>query len=1005
MSVIQMMQRLTSQLDPRRSFAIRIGLVIILLVSFTLTAWSVVTLLSVRQSVTAQTKSAFQTKSQALERLISLFLSQKAIQLSVLAQDDSIREAIITRNNSYGVSEDDAISIVRGLDEHWIHAPPEDPFIATIVSRDRWVNPVSYRLGVFLHSYQGHSEVFATDKYGATVGATGRLSDYYQADEDWWAAGWNQGQGAVYISNPKYDESAGVFALLLAVPIINDDSGEVIGVLRSTLNVEELFGVLGKVRAGRTGYSLLLDDKGKALFDPMEGQEGNVPPPARLVHSASEVKLGSVVAGGAIWGFARLGNAERSGEPSSAAREAVNNLGWTVVFRQDSSEALAILSLITRGTLVAGLLGVAGASLAAILLTRMLTMSLRYLAVAATRIGAGDLKVALPAGGKDEIGLLASSFADMTGQMQEVVGTLRSRSFELSLANAKLEEALEAEISSKDGQRRLIAILEATTDFVAISDLEGQVLFLNASARRMMGIGDLANLSGVRTADFYPAWSNKIVLEEAIPAALISGSWEGETALLSAHGAEIPVSQVILAHRNNDGKPHLSTIARDISERKQWETRLVKLANHDGLTGLFNRRRFIEEVELELTRTRRSGSTGGILFLDLDGFKFVNDELGHRAGDELLIKLAELLRSTLRESDIIARVGGDEFSVLIPDAKEADYLAAAERVLTAVRELRLPVGDQIVRITASIGVASYPGHGLTAEELLSQADIAMYAAKTVQDKVSLLGASSVADFESASLRVMESHVREALENDGLLLYAQPIRNLTSWDTQWEVLARIRLPDGRIVPAASFLDAAERSGLIHILDREIVRRSIEFLATPEARSRQVVLEVNLSGKAFDDEELLPLIRERLKATDVSPGSLIFEITETAAITSIIKAQAFIGELRSIGCRFAIDDFGAGLSSYYLKTLPADYLKIDGSFIRNLPHDVADQHLVRSMVELARGLGKQTIAEFVGDQETVDLLREYGVDHGQGYFLGEPIPIDQAIGEDIVLDGSA
>ena len=579
-------------------------------------------------------------------------------------------------------------------------------------------------------------------------------------------------------------------------------------------------------------------------------------------------------------------------------------------------------------------------------------------------------------------------------EFQNQLTAERKRSAELEKSNELLADR-SRELS------RLVSTLEATTDFVVISDTGGKILFLNAAAKQMAGISEGQDLSEVRAADFFSPRAKMVLLDEAMPAAMDSGSWEGESTIIGEHGIVIPVSQVVLAHRAESGDVEfLSTIARDISERKRFETTLVELANHDGLTSLFNRRRFVEELELELARARRVGATVGMLFLDLDRFKSVNDELRHGVGDNLLIRLAYTLRSTLGDTAVTSRFGGDEFAILLRDTSEAEVMSTAGRVLDAVREIRLPAGGQIVRITPSIGVCLYPDDGLSADELLARSDIAMYSAKIMRDNVKRFDEASLADFETAISRATENTLRDALENDDILLYAQPIRNLTTDETQWEVLARIQLPDGRIALLASFLGAAERSELIHLLDREIVRKSIEFLAIQETLGQSIVLEVNLSGKAFEDEHLLPSIREQLATTGVSPASLIFEITETATIKSIFKAQEFIGEVRSIGCRFAIDDFAAGLSSYYyLKTLPVDFLKIDGSFIRNLPHDVADQHLVRSMVELARGLGKKTIAEFVNDQETVDLLREYGVEYGQGFFLGEPRPIELAVKEQL------
>lgn len=568
----------------------------------------------------------------------------------------------------------------------------------------------------------------------------------------------------------------------------------------------------------------------------------------------------------------------------------------------------------------------------------------------------------------------------------------------LSKALADAGDALEVKVQERTQElSRLVSILEATTDLVGTADMQGNPLYLNRAGRRMLGIGDDQDLSGRRVADFYPAWVAALIERRALPAALKNGSWEGETAVLARDGNELPVSQVLLAHRGSDGSPQfLSTIARDISERKEFESKLVRLANHDPLTNLFNRRRFEEEVERELARVKRFKSEAAALFIDLDGFKYVNDSLGHRIGDELLTQVAQALRAQLRETDALARLGGDEFGVLLSQSSRGEAETAAARLVAAVRHHQMVVGGQPVSVTASIGIALAPQHGTTAENLLAHADMALYQAKESHDGFRLYSEDLATDTAFSAHLMWEQRIREALDEDRFVLLAQPIRNLRTGAVQHEVLLRMVDRDGRLIPPQEFLPVAERAQLIHAIDRWVVQQTIKVIAAHAARGQTARLEVNLSGKAFEDEGLLPLIRRELESTAITPSSLIFEITETAAIASISRAREFIEGLKSTGCGFAIDDFGVGFSSlYYLKHLPVDYLKIDGSFIWNLPRDPSDQHLVRSMVELAHALGMQTIAEGVGDEETVELLRQFGVDHGQGFYLGEPAPIDVAL----------
>ncbi len=542
----------------------------------------------------------------------------------------------------------------------------------------------------------------------------------------------------------------------------------------------------------------------------------------------------------------------------------------------------------------------------------------------------------------------------------------------------------------EEDKTRLSEITETTTDFVGTATIEGRVLYINKAGRKVIGIGENEDISNLRISDYHPKWASDLILTEGIPDAIREGAWIGETAFLSRDGREIPFSQVIIVHKNPDGTVrNLSTIGRDISERKRFETQIMYMANRDPLTNLLNRRRFYEDMEGWLAQTRRFGIKGAVLFLDLDNFKYINDSLGHQAGDKLLIAIAGLLRERLRETDILARLGGDEFAIILPHAD----VNLAESVANQIRELvqyhtsvekNYPPG-----ITVSIGIALFPGHGDTVETLLSYADLAMYRAKEEgRNRVCIYTHEQKTQIESRL--VWEKNIHEALNKDSFVLFLQPIMDIRqNLIIGHEALLRMINEKGETVTPSSFLDIAERFGLIHDIDRWVVSRAIHLIQELKQDSKPAYLEVNLSGRSFADKKLLPLIRNELAETGIDPASLVFEITETALIENMAAAQLFIAELKSLGFRFALDDFGIGFSSFnYIKLLPVDYLKIDGSFVRNLPHDTVDQHLVKAMVEVSRGLGKKTIAEFVENEETLRLLREYGVDYAQGYHIGKP-----------------
>jgi diguanylate cyclase (GGDEF)-like protein/PAS domain S-box-containing protein len=542
----------------------------------------------------------------------------------------------------------------------------------------------------------------------------------------------------------------------------------------------------------------------------------------------------------------------------------------------------------------------------------------------------------------------------------------------------------------EETKARLSEITETTTDFVATATIDGRILYINKAGRKFIGIGENEDISNLRISDCHPKWASDLILTEGIPDAIREGAWIGETAFLSRDSREIPISQVIIAHKNPDGTVrNLSTIGRDISERKRFEEQMTYMANRDPLTKLFNRRRFYEDLEGWLAQTRRFGIKGALLFLDIDNFKYINDSLGHQAGDKLLMSMADLLRERLRETDILARLGGDEFAIILPHAD----VNLAESVANQIRELvqyhTSVEGNYPPGISVSIGIAMFPGHGDVVETLLAYADLAMYRAKEEgRNRVCIYTPEQKTQIESRL--IWEKLIRESLDQDSFVLFLQPImdirRNLIIGH---EALLRMVTEKGDIITPSEFLDIAERFGLIHDIDRWVVSRAIQLIQKLQQDGKPTYLEVNLSGKAFTDKNLLPLIRSELAETGIDPAALVFEITETALIENMAAAQLFIAELKSLGCRFALDDFGVGFSSFnYLKHLLVDYLKIDGSFIRNLPHDTVDQHLVKAMVEVSRGLGKKIIAEFVENEETLHLLREYGIDYAQGYHIGKP-----------------
>jgi diguanylate cyclase (GGDEF)-like protein len=428
-------------------------------------------------------------------------------------------------------------------------------------------------------------------------------------------------------------------------------------------------------------------------------------------------------------------------------------------------------------------------------------------------------------------------------------------------------------------------------------------------------------------------------------------------------------------------------------ELRRSRDHLEHLASHDPLTDLPNRRALEASLDRLVATSRQRRMHGAVVVIDLDGFKYVNDSRGHALGDALLVQVAQLLRRTLRPRDVLGRLGGDEFAVLLTDTDAEEAEAVGQRLLEALRTGVLLVdGGRAVRVTASLGLAVFgPDSRLTGEQLLVDADVAMYDAKEAgRDRLALSSGSDPHQIELRERHSWLERVRDAVEHDRFVLHAQPIMDLaTGTICRHELLLRMLADDGGLVMPGAFLGVAERGGVIGSVDRWVIRRAFAMLREEQAAGRRPHFSVNLSGASVGDPEVLALV-ERELATLVEPhGALLFEVTETAAVVDLDRARRFAERLQSLGCSLALDDFGSGYGSFaYLKHLPFDVLKIDGQFVRGLVRSAEDQAVVTALVTIAQALGKVTVAEFVEDAATLELLRELGVDEAQGYHVGRP-----------------
>jgi diguanylate cyclase (GGDEF)-like protein/PAS domain S-box-containing protein len=551
----------------------------------------------------------------------------------------------------------------------------------------------------------------------------------------------------------------------------------------------------------------------------------------------------------------------------------------------------------------------------------------------------------------------------------------------------------EAERAKADAEARFRTAFEEAPIGMAIASIDGRFLQVNRALSAITG-REQEELEGTPIVRLlHPEDRDDEAEALARLARGVGSSVRGERRWLHAAGKIVWASLNATLVRDAAGVPqHVLLQVQDVTERRRYESELRYLADHDPLTGLLNRRAFARALEGHLEHVQRYGATGAAMVLDLDHFKNINDTLGHGTGDELIVALAGALREELGERVAIARLGGDELALLIPDG---DVEAIATEVLDIVRRQRVPSPSGRLRsVSGSIGVAGFDESGLTAEDVLANADLAMYEAKDAgRDRFVAYRAAADASGRLDGRVSWPDIIRDGLDEDRFVLQAQPIMNLATGDTgQFELLLRLRDPFGELIAPAAFLPAAERYDLIGAIDRWVVSRSIAMLAEENRRGRRLTFEVNISGRSTGDPELLALIEGELRAHEVDPAQVIFEITETTAVANIPRAQEFAHRLAALGCRFALDDFGAAFASfYYLKHLPFDYLKIDGEFVRGCVADRTDQLVIQAVVDIARGLGKRTVAEMVGDEETLNLVRELGVDYVQGFHLGRPAPL--------------
>jgi diguanylate cyclase (GGDEF)-like protein/PAS domain S-box-containing protein len=582
-----------------------------------------------------------------------------------------------------------------------------------------------------------------------------------------------------------------------------------------------------------------------------------------------------------------------------------------------------------------------------------------------------------------------SSMRDITERKQAELA-LQDKVMELQQSEDIQKRLL---VQSQQEQARMSSLLSAMNIGILFENAENRVIYFNPAFRRVWLIQDTIELTGKYTQEVLKYSANVLARPDHFSKHILNVLHTHEVSetfeIVMADGRV--VTQLSYPVRDNEGRfIGRLWIYEDVTRERQTAEQLIYLAERDSLTGLYNRHRFQEELARMLVDVARRDSAGALLFFDLDEFKYINDTFGHRAGDAMLIRVAGEVSTLIRRNEIFSRLGGDEFAVLVPDATEREASMLAERIIRAIAQIPFRFEGQNLRLTTSLGIAFYPLHADNAEELIAHADSAMYQAKEAGKNAWRIYSHELdTSREMLSRLSWNERITNALEKNLLRLHFQGVYNaLDGAVSHFEVLVRMldEADPERVIMPGHFIPFAEKSGKILDIDRWVIRESISLLAASE---QIPALAVNISGRSFDDPGLPQFIAAQLKQLNVEPRRLLVELTETSAVSDLHDAQRFIEALRQTGCGICLDDFGTGFSSFaYLKHLKADILKIDGLFIRDLPNDRDNQVFVKSIVDVARGMHKITVAEFVENEETMEMLRAFGVDMVQGYHLDMP-----------------
>lgn len=623
-------------------------------------------------------------------------------------------------------------------------------------------------------------------------------------------------------------------------------------------------------------------------------------------------------------------------------------------------------------------------------LKKMLSVPFNKMVKTAEKFSQGNEDVRFDEKRADEFGYLGKF-------INNAIDVILSHKNELMIA---LERAATSEIALSIEKERAEVTLYSISDSVVTVDLNECISYLNPAAEELLGCS-IKEVSGVAFKNIFNIIEDNTgcVIKDSLHECFLTGSivhLPEHSSLVSKDGTVISIEASIAPMKSDSGDfMGAVIIIQDVSHTRRLTKQLSFQASHDLLTGLYNRHKFEDYLEKILINAREENRFHSLFYLDLDNFKIVNDTCGHVAGDELLKQLPALFNEVLRGNDIVARLGGDEFGIILENCLLQRALTIADKIRQIIKDYRFFWDDKTFEIGVSIGVVGINSEFSEISQVLSAADMACYAAKdSGRNRVHVYEASDAAVTERYGQMHWTARISKALDENRFRLYQQPIVGVMDNNKDHlEILLRMIDEDENVIPPGAFMSAAERYGLMPEIDRWVIHEVFKYMGkinpSEPIKGTSRVFAINLSGDSINDSTLLDFILEEIKIYNVSLTNVCFEITETVAISNLTKATLFINTLKAYGCQFALDDFGSGLSSFaYLKTLPVNYLKIDGGFIKDICNDAIDWAMVESIQQVGKVMKLKTIAEHVEDKVTLIALKEIGVDFVQGYYLGRP-----------------